>query len=149
METQFWTIKEANKAIPRVREKVLFLTALRERINEIVEQKDIFFCRVAAKNQKGRKYLEEHAKRFDQAVEEATELFYGVVEKLHQEGILVKDLDDGRVGFCGYLYNREILLCWTLKDKQVRWWHEVEEGYEGRQPISSIKSPQRLHLNSQ
>jgi hypothetical protein len=31
---------------------------------------------------------------------------------------------------------RVVLLCWQLGEaEQIEWWHEVEDGFAGRQPL--------------
>lgn len=32
---------------------------------------------------------------------------------------------------------RTILLCWKLGEESIRFWHEVDAGYAGRQPVTS------------
>src|SRR5213596_632039 len=57
------------------------------------------------------------------------------VETIQEMGVLVKDLDIGLCEF-PYLYDgRVVYLCWKLGEAEIRFWHEIEDGYTGRQPI--------------
>ena len=54
---------------------------------------------------------------------------------LEEAGVVVKDVDRGLVDFPALLENREIFLCWELGEDEIGYWHELEAGYRGRQPL--------------
>jgi len=57
------------------------------------------------------------------------------VEAIQEMG---KDLDIGLCDF-PYLYDgRVVYLCWKLGEPEIRFWHEVEDGYAGRRPIETL-----------
>ncbi len=59
-------------------------------------------------------------------------------ELLHQiqaMGVEVKDITVGLVDFPAWHEGRMVYLCWKYGESQVQFWHEVETGFAGRQPI--------------
>jgi hypothetical protein len=62
------------------------------------------------------------------------ELRAGLGEILATGGV-PKDLELGLVDFLGLLEGREVNLCWRYGEKQVRFWHGLDEGFGGRKPI--------------
>jgi hypothetical protein len=46
-----------------------------------------------------------------------------------------KDLELGLVDFLGRVEGRDANLCWRYGEKQVRFWHGLDEGYGARKPI--------------
>lgn len=51
-------------------------------------------------------------------------------------GVLVKDLDSGLIDFPALRDGREVYLCWRLGEgSRIAWWHEIEAGFAGRQPL--------------
>ncbi len=50
-------------------------------------------------------------------------------------GIVVRDIDRGLIDFPALRDGEEIYLCWELGEEQVSWWHELESGFRGRQPL--------------
>ncbi len=56
----------------------------------------------------------------------------GRVEKM---GVLVKDLDQGLVDFPHLRGSREIFLCWMAGEKEIGYWHDLDSGFAGRQPL--------------
>jgi hypothetical protein len=56
--------------------------------------------------------------------------------ELHKEGIQLKDATRGLIDFPSKRDGRVILLCWELGEpERIEWWHEIEGGFAGRQPL--------------
>jgi hypothetical protein len=54
---------------------------------------------------------------------------------LEESGIVLRDIDRGLVDFPAVVDGREIYLCWELGEDEVGYWHELEGGYGGREPL--------------
>jgi hypothetical protein len=54
---------------------------------------------------------------------------------LQEAGLVVRDIERGLIDFPAILEGREVYLCWQLGEDEVSWWHELEAGYGGREPI--------------
>jgi hypothetical protein len=54
---------------------------------------------------------------------------------IESSGCLVKDLDTGWVDFPSVLNKREVYLCWKLGEPAIGFWHDPDEGFDGRKPI--------------
>ncbi|MFN3681683.1 MAG: DUF2203 domain-containing protein [Nitrospira sp.] len=54
---------------------------------------------------------------------------------IHELGVVVKDLDVGLCDFPHLRHGRVVYLCWKFGEKEIRWWHELTNGYNDRQPI--------------
>jgi hypothetical protein len=67
--------------------------------------------------------------------ERAVESLRAAVEEIQNLGVVVKDLDRGLVDFPAVSRGREIYLCWELGEDEVGYWHGIEDGYAGRQPL--------------
>ena len=50
-------------------------------------------------------------------------------------GVVPKDLEMGLVDFPFLMGEREVNLCWRLGEREIRYWHGLDEGYAGRQPL--------------
>jgi hypothetical protein len=71
----------------------------------------------------------------DAGVEEAAAALSACVEELAQLGVLIKDLDTGLVDFPSFRDGEEVLLCWQLGEDEIAWWHTLDGGFAGRQPL--------------
>lgn len=78
----------------------------------------------------------------DGLVEQIREAIGSVVEL----GIEVKRID-GLVDFRARRTGRAVHLCWRFGEKNISHWHELEDGYAGRQPIRSPQAFERVFLN--
>ena len=116
----FWTVEEANAALPRV-------GAALARIRELVAE--------------ARREREDAAGLLEgnghPAAPRSTEELRAAVEALTDEGIVLRDLDAGLVDFPARLDDgREYLLCWVLGEPEVAFWHWPDAGFAGRRPLS-------------
>lgn len=58
------------------------------------------------------------------------------VERLQRLGIVVRDLQSGLIDFPSVRGDRVVHLCWQRGEPlEIRWWHEVDAGFAGRQPL--------------
>ena len=57
------------------------------------------------------------------------------IEKIHEYGCLVKDLDVGLIDFPTLFNGQEVYLCWKLGESGIQFWHGVQEGFRGRKLI--------------
>ena len=57
------------------------------------------------------------------------------VAEIDAIGVQVKDLDTGLLDFPCEIDGDIVLLCWKLGENSIDFWHTVEDGFRGRQPI--------------
>ncbi len=56
--------------------------------------------------------------------------------EIHELGVQLKDYTRGLIDFPCMRDGRIVLLCWQMGDAQeIEWWHEVEDGFTGRQRL--------------
>ena len=49
--------------------------------------------------------------------------------------IVLRDLERGLVDFPALREGREVYLCWVEGEDEIGFWHELDAGFVGRQPI--------------
>ena len=70
---------------------------------------------------------------------ERDKLSQGITDALSEitaMGVQVKDLDIGLLDFPCVVEGKIVLLCWKLGEETIAHWHEVDEGFVGRKPIT-------------
>ncbi len=55
--------------------------------------------------------------------------------ELEELGISLKDRRLGLIDFPGEVDGRRVWLCWRLGEPSVQYWHDLDAGYAGRQPL--------------
>ncbi|HKH22815.1 MAG TPA: DUF2203 domain-containing protein [Solirubrobacterales bacterium] len=58
-----------------------------------------------------------------------------ILETIEQSGIVLRDIDRGLVDFPTVIDGREVYLCWELGEDEVGYWHDMDAGYGGREPL--------------
>jgi len=57
------------------------------------------------------------------------------VESVVAHGVIVQELDPGMVDFPAILDGRIVLLSWQFGEREVQYFHEMEEGCDSREPL--------------
>jgi hypothetical protein len=52
-------------------------------------------------------------------------------------GVQVKDLEKGLLDFPCIVDGQTVLLCWKLGEKEIGYWHSIEDGFAGRKPLDA------------
>lgn len=72
--------------------------------------------------------LEDQAKLAHQVLAQA-------VNRLEEMGLEVKDIERGIVDFPTRYRGQTVYLCFRAGEEEIRFWHGVEEGFQGRKRI--------------
>jgi hypothetical protein len=128
---KLFTVEEANRMLPLVRAIAADLADLsdsvmdrRHRLNHLTAGREL---------DDGDVYGDELAE-VEKDLQRDTEKLQGYVEELRQLGVEPKGLD-GLVDFPSMLDGRVVYLCWKLGEPAILHWHEIDAGFQGRQPL--------------
>jgi Uncharacterized conserved protein (DUF2203) len=124
LHERHYTAKQANRAIPVVREIVRRLQAAQRTL--AAEGFDSGFAALAEVS--GGAY---GGRVRAEAVVAAALGF----QQLEQLDLVVRDLESGLIDFPALRDGREVYLCWHVDETAVGHWHAAEAGYAGRRPI--------------
>jgi hypothetical protein len=127
-----FTRDEANAALADVRPLAAQMVEAKRALDEAQEQSDDAARSISGNG--GGIPPAELAALHEQLEQRATELA-GIVDELHELGVQVKDLDSGLVDFPALREGERVLLCWRLGEDEVAFWHGLEDGFAGRQPL--------------
>ena len=58
-----------------------------------------------------------------------------VFREFHDREIQIKDLDRGLLDFPAIVGGREVFLCWEQGENDIEYWHDLDTGYAGREPL--------------
>jgi hypothetical protein len=119
-----FTREEANALLPRL---TPLLDQLREAKDELTDTEAHEALADAAPSNGGG----EEGRQVGVAFLEVRRL----LETIEQAGIVLRDIDRGLVDFPSLLDDREIYLCWELGEDVVAYWHDLDAGYGGREPL--------------
>lgn len=126
MVTRYFTLEQAQQAIPYLTRKLNKIKGLRDALG-LLETVEIEF------EEGHRDYV--HSLKLQMEFHQLSHQFYKELVNLEQGGFFIKDLEMGLVDFLHRFEGREVFLCWKLDEPLVKYWHELETGFECRKLI--------------
>ena len=127
---QLFTVEQANRTLPLVRKIVEDVVQQHRRWREAILELDLVASSLRAEDPG------ERAMTLERAVQALAREIDGYKRELEDLGIQLKDPRLGLVDFPSEMAGRTVLLCWRLGEPEVQYWHELDSGYAGRQPLS-------------
>lgn len=122
-ERRFFTVAEANALLPRLTALIDELRAAREAIR--AARADLLPVLEAAVGNGGSRKAGEVLPYFER-MERA-------ILAIRDLGCELKDIDMGLVDFPALREGRVVYLCWRYGEDRLRYWHELDAGFAGRQ----------------
>jgi hypothetical protein len=129
MRKQF-TVEQANNALPLVRRIVEDVVAQYRRWQDRVREFELVSMRSTADRPDPR------AEELERDVQALAAEIAGFEAELDELGVEMKGYDMGLVDFPTEVGGRPAYLCWRLGEPSVQFWHDLDAGYAGRQPIA-------------
>lgn len=131
---RLFTLGEANALLPRVRLLLQAILARAERLNALQDRLTEF----RAAKSRGDHAVEGEARIVAGVLREADRIgdeIRGLFAEVREIGCEVKDVQTGLVDFPARREERTIYLCWRLGEDEIAFWHELDAGFSGRQPL--------------
>ena len=122
---RYFTVEEANACIPELMDEISLLRAIRAKLSALHAEITPLLEVVS---------LNGGSKRTPDLLK-TTAHFQEVVDRITARGCHLKGLDPGLVDFPHLRQGREVYLCWRMGEKKIRYWHEIDDGFDGRQPL--------------
>lgn len=60
------------------------------------------------------------------------------VARIDELGVTLREIETGLIDFPALASGRQIWLCWRLGEGDVEFWHELGDGFGGRQPLAEL-----------
>jgi hypothetical protein len=129
-EERIFTLAEAQSLLPRLRTLLEELSQEWKRMSEL--NPEIQKARDNAP-------LNGYSKFGVEYVESVSHLM-SLIHEIKDMGVLLKDADKGLCDFPYIKGGRMVYLCWQLGEDAIRYWHDVETGFAGREPLDESDS---------
>ena len=123
--SQYFTLQEANKALNIIRPLMDEVQVIRQKILE--NQPEAWPAIEKSAGNGGNRALSNLVQDFEK--------LDALVHQIQDTGAQIKDINTGLLDFSALKNGREVYLCWQYGEDDIQYWHEVEAGFAGRQPI--------------
>ena len=127
-----WTPERANKALPLVRRIVDDLVHCFTEWQAAVSAFE--FATTKSRAEAPDAEAEQHQARAQQLAAEIE----GFARELDELGVECRGFDTGLIDFPGELDGRPVYFCWLKGEPAVEYWHEIDAGFTGRQPLGIV-----------
>ncbi len=122
--TRHYTLEEANAALGWVAEAIASLRSAREGLSD--EEAREALAEAGPQNGGGDP---------GRVVSEAFLQLRDTLARLQDAEVVLRDLDRGLVDFPAIRDDREVYLCWVEGEDEIGYWHDLEAGFAGREPL--------------
>jgi len=127
MSLQFrkhYTVEEARKLMPAIREHIQELNHLNDRVAKL-----------------DARFTQLHASGCDLGGASVNEWLSDLIRMrqllswFQAREIQIKDLSRGLIDFPSIMAGREVFLCWEQDEEDIEFWHDLETGFAGRERL--------------
>jgi len=119
-----YTRDEARALLPKIR---AWLDELRRHLAEVAKYEK----RLTGLLAPGQDLGGEMVNLWVKAVVAAEEIF----AEFSRLEVQIKDLDRGLLDFPAIIGGREVFLCWEQDEADIEYWHDLDTGFAGREPL--------------
>jgi hypothetical protein len=125
---RYFTLQEANETLVTIRPLMDEVQTIREKI--LANQPEAWPAIEKSAGNGGNRALSNMVQDFEK--------LDALVHLIQDTGVLIKDVNIGLLDFPALRDGREVYLCWQHGEGEIAFWHEVEAGFAGRQPIENF-----------
>jgi hypothetical protein len=125
MARTLFTLEQANAILPTLRPLLEEMAAARAKIVEA--EPDLWPVLEKAIGNGGSKKAGKVLVYF--------EIVQRSVKAVTELGIEIKDIETGLIDFPSERDGRVVYLCWRLGEGDIAFWHDIDSGFAGRQPL--------------
>jgi hypothetical protein len=122
---QYFTVEEANAALAMLKPLVAEILHIRQ--NVLGRQPEVWPVIEKSAGNGGSKAASLLALDFERLDK--------MVHQIQDMGVILKDINSGLLDFPAWRNNHEVYLCWKFGEANVAFWHEIDAGFAGRQPL--------------
>ena len=126
---RYFSVEQANRALVLV-ERII--ADVLKAYQHVMDQQEILEVQQRRSNAL-------QARRTQERIIELVETLQSFSDELIEIGAEMKDWSTGLVDFPALLNGREVQLCWRYGEKQVAFWHEIDDGCGGRRGLDTFQ----------
>jgi len=130
-----FTVAEANALLPKVIPLIEQLQGIQRSIAQTTQRLNDAAAKVTAGNGHPIQSLKAEIQELTEHQLQLAEAFHSALAQLEDLGVILKDLTTGLIDFYGLRDGEQVFLCWKIGEDRICFWHTLEAGFAGRQPL--------------
>jgi len=122
---RYFTLDEANALLEELRPLVGKMLEVRQELLDLQRELERVLRKVLGNG--GNQVASQAAVYFEELRE--------LVDRIQESGVELKDINSGLLDFRSLRGGREVYLCWRYGEDDIGFWHDIDAGFAGRQPL--------------
>jgi hypothetical protein len=135
MGPRIYTAREANAMVPKLTRAFDDIDQIRHRLKTIKGKVDVLEMIWGDEVRTETNPDFREFTHYMEEIEQAKKDFDTATRRFAEYEAVVKSVEQGLVDFYGVIDNRLVFLCWQRGEKSIEYYHHLEDGFPGRQPI--------------
>jgi hypothetical protein len=131
MAPRQFTLEEAESLLPRLTELILELRVRKAEYDRFMRQVED----LGQKMRGNGNLVDAELKEAQAGLEQSADAVNSLAEEVQEMGCELKGIEEGLIDFRTDMEGNEVYLCWKFGEERIDWWHELETGFAGRQPL--------------
>ena len=131
---RLFTVDEANATLPLVSAICRDLSALSR---EVVERRERLSFLLAGRDTDAEDLYREELTQIEEELNSDNRRLEEYLQELRDLGVEPKNGIEGLVDFPAEMDGKVVYLCWKLGEPEVLYWHDIDAGFRGRQPLTA------------
>lgn len=128
---RYYTREEAEKLLPQIRIILQDIQRERAALRDYEEELRALETRARSNGH----HLHEQIAKLQRELARNVQALRALAADLDRLGCVLKDPETGLIDFLSLRNGRSVYLCWRLDEERINYWHELQEGFAGRQPL--------------
>ena len=127
----YFTREEAEALLPQISVVLLKIQDRRKAMLQSEEELGVLHAQAMGNGH----HLHERISKLQNDLARHIQALQELINELSNFGCELKDPDIGLIDFLSLRDGREIYLCWYLGEERINYWHYLDTGFKGRQPL--------------
>jgi hypothetical protein len=127
----YFTREEAESLLPQISIVLLQIQDHRKVMQQKEEELDALHAQAMGNGH----HLHIRINKLQKELAEHIQTMRELIDELSSFGCELKDPTIGLIDFLSMRNGREVYLCWYLGEEHINFWHYLDAGFAGRQPL--------------
>jgi hypothetical protein len=131
-EPKIFTLDQANAMLPLVR---AIVRDLAEHSRDVLDRRERLALLLSGRDDDSKDLYRDELTQIEDELHKDNERLRDYVRELQDLGVEPKNGPEGLVDFRCLMDGRVVYLCWKMGEPEIRFWHELDAGFAGRQAL--------------
>lgn len=140
MGPKIFTVREATSCIPNLEAGFKTLDDIRQRLKKLKGKVDVLEMLWGDELQSDANPDHREHGHYLEEMEKLKQEYEAATRRFVEMEVVLKSVEQGLIDFYGVVDGRLVFLCWKRGEKEIEFFHHLEDGFAGRQALPSARA---------